>query len=61
MNINQSTALAGERRGGRLWPQEEGLPLFLILDKFSSPSHWSERMFGNATTNVTELIKNEMR
>lgn len=60
-NIDQATALAGVRRGGRQWSQEEGLSLFLILDKFSAPGSWSGLMFGTTTTSVIELIEKAIK
>jgi hypothetical protein len=36
-------ALAGFRRGGRLWSQDQGLALFLVLDRLAPG--WTERAF----------------
>ena len=55
-NIPADIALKGVRRGGRSWSQEEGLALFLILEKLSKPERWCKLMFGNKTESVIELI-----
>ncbi len=49
-------ALKGVRRSGKQWSQEEGLALFLLLNKLSKPKHWARSMFGNKTQSVIELI-----
>jgi hypothetical protein len=60
-NVSAVTAIAGVRRGGKWWSQEEGFALFLILDKLSKPKHWSKGMFGNETICVIAWIHQEMR
>ena len=59
-NIAAETALKGVRRGGRSWSQEEGLSLFLLLDKLYKPKQWSMQMFGDETINVIELINRKL-
>lgn len=55
-NISPEIALKGVRRGGKQWSQEEGLALFLLLNKLSKPKYWARSMFGNKTESVIELI-----
>jgi hypothetical protein len=59
-NIPEATALAGVRRGGRQWSQEEGLSLFLILDKLTKPKDWSKLMFGTSTVDIITLIEQKL-
>ncbi len=59
-NLPEEVASPGVRRGGRWWSQEEGLALFLILDKLSKPNNWSGLMFGKETVTVIDLIKKDL-
>ena len=60
-NMSPEIALKGVRRGGKSWSQEEGLALFLVLDKLSKSKHWSKLMFGNKTESVIKLIETQIR
>lgn len=60
-NIPADIALKGVRRGGRSWSQEEGLALFLILEKLSKPERWCKLMFGNKTESVIKLIAEKIK
>lgn len=55
-NLSPEIALKGVRRGGKQWSQEEGLALFLLLNKLVKPENWAKSMFGNQTESVIELI-----
>jgi hypothetical protein len=59
-NIEAKDALAGVRRGKKSWSQEEGLPLFLVLELFSKPTQWGKLMFGTETVSVVELINEQL-
>ena len=56
-NIPADTALKAVRRGGKSWSQEEGLSLFLLLNKRMKPAKFGPLMFGSDTVSVIELIK----
>ena len=55
-NLSPEIALKGVRRGGKQWSQEEGLALFLLLDKLSKSENWAKSMFGTKTESVINLI-----
>lgn len=55
-NIKSEMAIEGVRRGGKWWSQDQGLALFLILEKFSTPGHWAKEMFGDKTVSVIALL-----
>jgi len=59
--LSKEKALAGVRRGRKWWSQEEGLALFLILDRLSNPTKWSASMFGTETVSVVDLIQVEAK
>lgn len=54
------TAEEGVRRGGRWWSQEQGLALFLLLEKFLEPGTWAPLMFGNESVSAIDLIAREL-
>lgn len=54
--LDIDVAEAGVRRGGRWWSQEQGLALFLLLQEYSNPKDWSDKMFGEDYEVVTRLI-----
>jgi len=56
-NIAIPDALAGVRRGGKWWSQEEGFGLFLVLDRLTVPSAWASGSFDDRTEDVFSLIK----
>lgn len=59
--LSAAIAIPGVRRNKKWWSQDEGLALFLVLEKLSSPRKWAGGMFGNETVSVIELIKKEIR
>ncbi|MBK8497000.1 MAG: hypothetical protein IPL50_19845 [Chitinophagaceae bacterium] len=59
--ISKKPALAGVRRGGRSWSQEEGLALFLVLANLSETAKWAAPMFGKETSSVIEMIAKELQ
>jgi hypothetical protein len=59
-NIAAETAVKGVRRGGRWWSQEEGLALFLALEKLAPPKKWAPKMFGSTTESVLRLISRNL-
>ena len=59
-NLSKETALRGVRRGGKWWSQEEGMALFLVLEKLLLPHQGAAAMFGTKTVSVIELIKTLM-
>lgn len=56
-NVAPNIALKAVRRGGKYWSQEEGLSLFLLLNKFVKPAKFGSLMFGNETVSAVNLIK----
>jgi hypothetical protein len=59
-NLSAEIAVEGVRRGGKRWSQDEGLALFLILEKFSKPKNWAGKMFGTKTESVINLIGQQL-
>lgn len=59
--IDKSIALDGVRRNKKWWSQDEGLVLFLILERLKAPEVWAKGMFGAKVTTVIELIKNNIK
>ncbi|HVI44480.1 MAG TPA: hypothetical protein VM802_06410 [Chitinophaga sp.] len=59
-NIARDLAIKGIRRGGKWWSQDEGLALFLILDRLVEPRTWSKGMFGYDIVTVVDLINKEI-
>jgi hypothetical protein len=60
-NLPPEIAVKGVRRGGKQWSQDEGFALFLILENFSKPKNWAEKMFGIKTESVINLIEQELK
>lgn len=60
-NLDEHTALAGVRRNKKWWSQEEGLALFLILERIKNPKFWAKDMFGSEMTTAIELIRSNMQ
>lgn len=59
-NIEKSIALEGVRRNKKWWSQDEGLVLFLILEKMTEPHTWVKIMFGDQTVSAINLIENRL-
>lgn len=55
-NIPFGQAVEGMRRKRNQWSQEEGLAMFLILDKLAKPD-WPHDLFGDTPQNIIELLK----
>jgi hypothetical protein len=55
--IPRELAIKGVRRGGKWWSQDEGLALFLILEKLAKPGAWAKQLFGRETVIVMALIE----
>lgn len=60
-NIDKDIALEGVRRNKKWWSQDEGLALFLILERLKAPKFWAKEMFGLKAMTVTELIKSNLK
>ncbi len=58
-HLTAKNALAGVRRGKKWWSQDEGLSLFLVLNRLSKTKYWASFMFGNKTVSVIDLINAE--
>ena len=56
-NRSSEKAIAGVRRGGKQWSQDEGFILFLLLDSYDKPEKWAKDFFGTKTLNVTDLLR----
>lgn len=50
-------AIAGVRRGKKIWSQDEGFALFLLLAQNSEPRNWAREMFGNKSESVIDFLK----
>ncbi|MGU3373885.1 hypothetical protein [Chryseobacterium sp. M5A1_1a] len=55
--IDKSIAQDGVRRNKKWWSQDEGLALFLVLERLKAPESWAKNMFGSKAITVIELIK----
>jgi hypothetical protein len=56
-NLSPETALKATRRKRKKWSQDEGLALFLILNRQQQPKQWAKYLFGDETKIVIELIR----
>ena len=52
-------AMAGMRRGGRRWSQDEGMAVFLVLQRLNP--HWSKAAFGAVPESALELLADEVK
>lgn len=59
--LDEHTALVGVRRNKKWWSQEEGLALFLILERIKDPQLWAKDMFGSGMITAIELIKSNIQ
>jgi hypothetical protein len=57
--VRPDAALPGVRRGGRWWSQDEGLALFLVLDRLLPD--WPARVFGPRPAGAIELLEQAVR
>jgi len=59
--IDKNIAVTGVRRNKKWWSQDEGLALFLILERLMKPEIWAKKMFGTKTATATELIRSNLQ
>jgi len=59
-NIPYEQAVNGMRRKRNQWSQEEGLAMFLVLDKLTKPN-WSRDLFGDHPKNIIQLLEAEIQ
>jgi hypothetical protein len=52
--LSPAMALPGTRRGGRHWSQDEGLAVFLVIDRFIPD--WQARAFGVAPETALQML-----
>jgi hypothetical protein len=55
-NVPFDIAVKGFRRNRTQWSQEEGLAMFLILNKLTTPD-WANDMFGEKPEYIVDLLK----
>jgi len=55
-NMNFINAVNGFRRGKSQWSQDEGLALFLLLNKIAKPN-WEKDVFGRSAVYVIDLLE----
>jgi len=53
--VPPEVAVAGMRRGGRRWSQDEGMAIFLVLQRLNP--HWSRAAFGTAPRSALQLLE----
>jgi hypothetical protein len=51
-----AVAVEGFRRNRKWWSQEEGLAMFLVLDRLSNPD-WAVDVFGEKPKYITDLLE----
>lgn len=59
-NISYEQAVNGMRRKRNQWSQEEGLAMFLVLDKLTQPN-WSNDLFGDHPKNIIALLEAQVQ
>ncbi|HYD44656.1 MAG TPA: hypothetical protein VEA79_05260 [Phenylobacterium sp.] len=57
--IEPATALTAFRRGGRKWSQDEGLALFLVIDRLVPD--WQARVFSDEPASALQLLAEATR
>jgi hypothetical protein len=57
--IAPADALKGFRRGGRKWSQDEGLALFLVIDRLVPD--WQARVFADQPSTALQLLAEASR
>lgn len=60
-NLDRATAVEAVRRSKKVWSQDEGFVLFLILERDIAPRKWAKEMFGTNVVYVTDLLKQQLR
>ena len=53
--VPPEAAIEGMRRGGRRWSQDEGMAIFLVLQRLNP--HWSRAAFGTAPRSALQLLE----
>ncbi len=56
-NLDRLTAMNGVRRGKKWWSQEEGLAMFLALERLETAKVWGQKMFGDEIFSVIQLLR----
>ncbi len=56
-NISKKTAIEGVRRGKKIWSQEQGFALFLVLEQLAPVEKWGKDLFGEKTISVVTLLR----
>jgi hypothetical protein len=51
-----AVAVEGFRRNRKWWSQEEGLAMFLVLDRLTNPD-WATDVFGEKPKYITDLLE----
>lgn len=59
--LPKELAIAGVRRGGKWWSQDEGLALFLLLEQKIPSSKWGRLFFEDKVISVVELLEQKQR
>jgi len=59
-NLSYDSAIKGFRGKRAWWSQEEGLAMFLVLNKLGK-QNWNKIMFDKKPTIITELLDNQLR
>lgn len=60
-NLPKELAITGVRRGKKQWSQEEGLAIFLVLEKLIAPRQWGAYMFGKKLRTANWLFDNYLK
>lgn len=53
-NLTPAVALPGMRRGGRQWSQDEGLAIFLVVDRLVP--NWQQRAFAAVPASALDML-----
>lgn len=59
-NLDRTLAIEGVRRGKKIWSQDQGFLLFLVLEKYISPKQWAYKMFSSEMLFITDLLKEQL-
>ncbi|TWI85802.1 hypothetical protein IQ13_0971 [Lacibacter cauensis] len=60
-NLPEDLALKGVRRGGKKRSQEQGVALFLILEKKMKGKEWMSKFYGNRMEDIISVLQKEAR
>jgi hypothetical protein len=53
-------ARIGVRNGGKVWSQDEGLALFLVLSRLSPAANWAKMLYASKAISIIQLIEKEI-